>query len=88
MTAIVFGLPLVLIYRRLGLEYWWSLVAGGALVGVPGDVVFIFLSTSVSVTLSDLVFSRTTAQAVISGALSALTFWYLVTRRGPPKRGL
>lgn len=85
LSAILLGLPIVLVLRRLSLELWWCFVAGGVFVGVAAGVGPGYLASSELGTLPERVFSRGTGLAAIVGALSALTFWYLVYRRTPSR---
>ncbi len=84
-SAIVIGLPIVLALRRLSLELWWCFVAGGMLVGVAAGVGLGYLASSELGALPERVFSRGAGLAALSGALSALAFWYLVYRRAPSR---
>ncbi|MDH3593752.1 MAG: hypothetical protein OEU09_01140 [Rhodospirillales bacterium] len=84
-SAIAIGLPIVLTLRRLSLELWWCFVAGGVFVGVAAGVGLGYLASTEAGSLPERVFSRGTGLAALVGALSALTFWYLVYRRAPSR---
>ena len=82
-SAIVIGLPIVLTLRRLSLELWWCFVASGVFVGVAAGVGLGYLASTEAGSLPERAFSRGSGLAALVGALSALTFWYLVYRRAP-----
>ena len=84
-SAILLGLPIVLTLRRLSLELWWCFVAGGVFMGVAAGVGLGYLGSTDVGSLPERVFSRGTGLAALVGALSALTFWYLVYCRAPSR---
>jgi hypothetical protein len=73
-STALFGIPLVLYYRRRGVREWWMYIAGGAACAVPSIVLYAFASLPGYLQPFGLV---PVIALILWGGSSGLVFWMI-----------